>query len=288
MTARRLALGLAALLALGAGAALALRAADARAEGALRAALLKAGRDAPAPAFHPAMLDGLPAPARRFFRFAIAPGTPLRIAATIEMGGTLSLGPRDDARDQPMTARQILAPPHGFLWQVETGGAMRLTGSDALGAGTSSTRFRLLSALPVVRVAGDPNHFRSAFGRMVGEGLFWTPAAFLPQAQSGWDALAWEAVDGDTARVVVAKYGLEQAAEITVDPEGRLLRVVFRRWSNENAARRYRLQPFGGDVSGFARFDGFGLPTRVTGGNHYGTELYHPFFKAKATRITLR
>lgn len=37
--------------------------------------------------FDPAMLAGLPEPAARFFRFAIAPGTPLAAMAEIEMWG---------------------------------------------------------------------------------------------------------------------------------------------------------------------------------------------------------
>ncbi|WP_432816562.1 hypothetical protein [Sulfitobacter sp. JB4-11] len=64
--------------------------------------------------------------------------------------------------------------------------------------------------------------------------------------------------------------------------------MVFDRWSNANADRLYRLQPFGGDLGAFEVFDGFRLPTRVVGGNHYGTPLYHPFYKAEVTHITFR
>jgi len=39
------------------------------------------------------------------------------------------------------------------------------------------------------------------------------------------------------------------------------------------------LQPFGGDLSEFQTFDEFRLPTRVIGGNFYGTAAYHQFFK---------
>ncbi|KAA9009998.1 DUF6544 family protein [Histidinibacterium aquaticum] len=237
------------------------------------------------PRFDPAMLDGLPEPAARFFRFAIAPGTRLRSVAVVEMGGSLSLGDREAPSPQPIVARQILAPPHGFIWQVRLESAARVTGSDAHTPELSWGRFRLLDLVPVARVSGDPDHLRSSFGRMVGEGLFWTPAAFLAETQAGWDHLSWEAVDAGTARVTVRRSGLEQTADITVDGEGRPVRVVFPRWSNENADRQYRVQPFGGDLAGFESFDGYTLPTRVTGGNHYGTALYHPFYKAEVTAI---
>ena len=179
-------------------------------------------------------------------------------------------------------------PPHGFVWTVRTGSAMRVTGTDAMGPQGSWSRFRILDAVPVGRAGGDPDHRRSSFGRMVGEGLFWTPAAFLPAADAGWDAIEWRGVDADTAEVAVRAHGLEQTARITVDGEGRPTTVVFPRWSDENVEGVYRLQPFGGELSEFETFDGFRLPTRVVGGNHHGTPLYHPFFQAQVTDVTVR
>jgi hypothetical protein len=283
---RRAALGLGAVLAIGAGGLLALRIADGRADAKLRAGLVAAAGAVSAPPFDPVMLDGLPEPAQRYFLFAMEPGTPLYTAAAIEMGGELSLGTGDDPRYQDMRADQVIAPPHGFVWQVRMGGAMRVTGSDALGPDGSWSRFRLLDGVPVGRVSRDRDHRRSSFGRMVGEGLFWTPAAFLPAARAGWDAIEWRDVDADTAEVRVRAGDLEQSARVTVAGNGRPLRVVFERWSDENVEGVYRLQPFGGDLSEFATFDGFRLPTRVIGGNHYGTDLYHPFFQAKVETVS--
>lgn len=262
----------------------ALRIADLHADRAIHRALMH-NKGASALRFDPSMLDGLPEPARRLFHFSIRPGSVMGRVAIIEMGGTLSLGTKDEPNEQAMTAWQILAPPHGFLWQVRLAGGARITGSDAYAPHRSWSRFRLLDLVPVGRVSRDEDHLRSAFGRMVGEGLFWTPAVFLPAAEAGWDSVFWEAVDADTARVTVRHEGLEQTADVTVDAEGRPLRVVFQRWSNENPERIYKPQPFGGDLSEFRSFDGFTLPTRVTGGNHFGTDHYHPFFKAKVTEI---
>lgn len=282
---RRAAIGLAAVLATGAGGVVALRIVDGRADATLRDELLAASSAVAATPFEPAMVNGLPQPAQRFFLFAIESGTPLRGAAVIKMGGELSLGTRDDPRYQDMRAEEVLTPPFGFMWQVRTGGSMRVTGSDALGPAGSWSRFRVLDSVPVGRVGHDRDHRRSSFGRMVGEGLFWTPAAFLPAADAGWDMIEWHGVDADTAEVRVRVGDMAQSARVTVDDAGRPLRVRFQRWSNENNERVYRLQPFGGELSEFETFDGFRLPTRVTGGNHYGTDLYHPFFRAKVEAV---
>ena len=45
------------------------------------------------------------------------------------------------------------------------------------------------------------------------------------------------------------------------------------------------MQPFGGFVSAFREFDGFMLPTRVDGGNFFGTEDYFPFYKARVGNV---
>jgi hypothetical protein len=227
--------------------------------------------------FDPAMVADLPDPARRYFLYTIAPGTPLRTTAVIEMGGEIGMGTKDAPAYRPMRAHQILATPRGFVWELDSG---MIGGSDGMTADTSWTRFRLAHLLPVVRVGGNPDHFRSAFGRVVAEGTFWTPSAFLPGP-----GIAWEPVDADTARVTVTAHGFSQSVEITVAPDGQPLRVVLPRWSNVNAEKEWRLQPFGGDLADFRDFEGYRLPTTVDGGNHIGTDDCFPFFKARVTDI---
>jgi hypothetical protein len=161
-----------------------------------------------------------------------------------------------------------------------------VTGSDALTPETTWSRFRLLDALPVARAGGDADHRRSSFGRLVADGLIWAPAAFLPAAGAGWDAIRWEAAGPDAAAVTVAAGGLEQRAEIHVDAAGRLTRVTFQRWSDENPERVHRLQPFGGDLSAYRDFGGVRLPARAVAGNHYGTDAYHAFFLADVSDVT--
>ncbi len=277
MSAMKTALIILALLAIAAAASLAgWRALDRRADRDAwdRLAQPPAGEAA---AFDPAMVAGLPDPARRYFLYTIAPGTPLRATAVIEMGGEIGMGTQDAPGYRAMTARQILAPPHGFVWKLEAG---IIGGSDGMVADTSWTRFWLAGLLPVVRVGGDADHFRSAFGRVVAEGIFWTPAALLPGP-----GIRWEPVNEDTARVIVSHDGLEQSVEVTVADDGRPLRVVMPRWSNANPEGDWRIQPFGGDLSEFRDFNGYRLPTHVDGGNFIGTDAYFPFFKARVTDI---
>ena len=247
---------------------------DLRAEQALWRQLA-AAQPATPPTFDASMVAELPEPARRYFCFSIKAGTPLATVAEIHMHGEFSLGSKDAPRYAPMTAKQILAPPHGFVWKVNAGTWLPITGSDAAANGSSWSRFWLAGVVPVARAGGNHDHARAAFGRYIAEGVFWTPAALLPR-----NGVRWEYVDEATARVVVSHRDLQQAVDVTIDASGQPRKVVFQRWSNANPEKIYRLQPFGGFLSDYRVFDGFRLPTRIEAGNHFGTEDYFPFFKA--------
>ncbi len=223
------------------------------------------------------IISGLPEVAQRFFRFAIAPGTPLWEVAAIEMMGEFGMGDNEAPNYVPITASQVLAAPHGFIWTVSGGqGRMRFSGSDTL----DWTRFWLMDLAPVARIGDDTDHRKSAFGRCIAEAVFWTPAALLPR-----HGVTWEGLSESHARVTIQHGGLGQAVDVTIGTDGQPLQVEFQRWSNANPENTYRHQPFGGYLSGFRDFQGFRLPTRVEGGNHFGTANYFPFFKVKITRI---
>lgn len=230
--------------------------------------------------FDPSTLKHLPEPVQRFFRFAIAPGTPIAAVAEIGMTGELGLGSKDRPNYQRIRAEQILAPPHGFVWRVRTRSGLRLAGSDGATDGSSWSRFWLYGIVPVARAGGNPDHLRSSFGRCIAEALFWTPAALLPA-----EHVAWEVTGDDSARVTVAWNGLEQAIDLRLDADGRPTQVSFLRLSNANPEKVFRLQPFGGYLSGFRNFAGYRLPTRIEAGNFFATKDYFPFFRVEVTSL---
>jgi len=150
---------------------------------------------------------------------------------------------------------------------------MQFTGSDAAFPGGSWMRFWLFGIVPVVRTGGTYDHALSYFGRYMAESIFWSPASLLPS-----DTVKWTEIDASTARVVIS-------FDITVGSDGQLEQVEFERWSNANEEKEYRIQPFGGHLSDYQKFDGFLLPTTVTAGDHFGTADYFPFFKASIDSV---
>lgn len=233
--------------------------------------------------FEPALVAGLPEPARRFFNFAIEPGARLGTVAQITMEGELSLGSRQKPAYRPMRAEQVLAAPHGLVWKVELGrGMMKFSGSDGMVATRSWTRFWLMHLVPLVRAGGDRDHLLSCFGRVVAEAAFWTPAFLLPRP-----GVTWTAAGADTARASVTHLGMTQALDIHVASSGRPVWVSIPRWTNANPDRVFRLQPFGGELWDFREVSGHRLPFRVDGGNFFGTADYFPFYRARVTSIRL-
>ena len=224
------------------------------------------------------MVADLPEPAQRFLTFAIREGTPLYTVAYLEMNGQFGLGDKTTPKYIPMSAKQILAAPEGFVWEMKsTEGTPSISGSDS----ATWTRFWLAGLLPVARAGGTNDHLRSAFGRYVAEAIFWTPAAVLPG-----EGITWDAPSTNVARLTMRKGALAQSVDITVDPDGRPRKVVMERWTNANKRKKYQLQPFGGYLSNFQEFEGFVLPLHVEAGNHFGTEEYFPFFFADVSQIT--
>ncbi|MCC2617758.1 hypothetical protein LJ739_16010 [Aestuariibacter halophilus] len=226
--------------------------------------------------FNPAMLATQAEPVQRFFNYMIGPDAPLYTVAEIHMQGQFSLGSKANPDYKAMRAKQLLAAPAGFIWQLVLPTGLRVSGSDT----ERWTRFRLLELLPVARLGGDPDHTLSAYGRYIAEAIIWSPAAVLPGAD-----VIWEAINDHQIRVTVSHEGLRQTVNIDIAADGAPQTITFLRWSNANAQKIFTWQPFGAYLSDFREVCGYRLPHYVEAGNLFGTEQYFPFYKAQVTSI---
>ena len=232
----------------------------------------------------PEMVAALPEIAQRYFRHAIAPGTPLYSGVELEMEGKFLLGDKNKAQIYAMTAREALRAPDQFAWLPRMrSGAMTITGSDALIGGEAWTRFQLLKLVPVVDERTSPDLVRSAQFRAAVETALWIPPSLLPA-----NGVEWAQVGEDRARVTLRRVSPAIELFITLDKTGRVVDVVGQRWSNANSDKRFRLQPFGGTMLAERTFQGLTVPSQVSVGNHYGTDDYHPFFQATLTSARYR
>ena len=224
--------------------------------------------------FDPSMVADLPEAARRWLTHAIAPGTPLWQAVELSMRGKIRLGSW-----RPFTARQVLAPPHGFVWAATARVAgLPVVGYDRYSSGSGEMNWRLGGLVPVMTARG-PDVTRSAAGRLAGETAL-APTTFR--------AATW--APGSDADRTVAGWRIDQQverAEFHVGDGGRLLDVVMQRWGDPGGGPFGRY-PFGVAVEAEETFAGVTIGSVLRAGWWWGTDRQQEgeFFRAEITGAT--
>jgi hypothetical protein len=245
---------------------------------ALRAEWVRlATASAPPGRFATELANGLPEPARRWVTHAVAVGTPLWPSVQLTMHGEIKLGAW-----RPFTARQLLAPPHGFIWAATARFAgLPVTGFDRYSSGTGQMRWRLLGLIPVMTGAG-PDVARSAAGRLAGEGVCWLPTAF--------GGLAWSAGSEPDTAVATWRIGdQEESVQLRVGSDGGLREVMLQRWGNPDG-QSFGRYPFGVAVEAERTFGGVTLPSALRAGWWWGTDRQSSgeFFRVEITDAVFR
>lgn len=245
-----------------------------------RAAFRKtmAARSAPT-VFDPQDVADLPEIARRYFAFALRPGTEVGGPVELAMEGVFLLGTAAKSQSFAMTARQAMAPPHGFVWEpVLRSGPVAITGSDGLLDDKAWTRFWLMGVMPVANARASRDLVRSAQFRAAMEGAIWAPGCLLPG-----NGVAWNQLGEDVAEITFRQFAPPITLRMKIDWRGAVHEVSGQRWSDANEDKVFRLQPFGGTLGQHSSFGGMTIPTEVAVGNHFGTADYLPFFQARIT-----
>jgi hypothetical protein len=238
------------------------------------------GGTPPTRTFDPRMTRELPAPAQRWLRRAIAPGTPLYRRAVLRMDGFILR--RQGEAPQRMRAEQVLAPPRGFIWKAEVGigRVLRIHGFDRYADGAGELRWWLFGLVPIVRSAGD-DVTRSAAGRLAGEAVL-VPATLLPTF-----GVRWEPVSENVARATMDVDGEAVSFTIDVATDGRLKRVVIDRWNSDPRNGDVGYLPFVVEFDGERVFDGFTIPAHVRAGWEREGQV-HVFFDAELRHVEYR
>jgi hypothetical protein len=226
--------------------------------------------------FDVARVGDLPEPARRWLVHAIAPGTPLWRSVVLTMRGEIRLGTW-----RPFTARQVLAPPRGFVWAATARlFGLPVTGFDRYSSGTGQMDWRFAGLVPVMTATG-PDVTRSAAGRLAGETAL-APTTFR---SATWRSGSDEDHAVGTWRIDEH----EESAEFHVAPDGRLLGVLMQRWGNPGG-EPFGRHPFGVTIEAEDSFDGVTIGSRLRAGWWWGTDRQDEgeFFRASITGARFR
>lgn len=229
--------------------------------------------------FTQAQVADLPEPVQRYFRHAIAPGTPLATSVHLTMRGSIRLAPEQGW--MPLQAEEILSTK-GFVWKATAGqGLMQMRGADYYTQGDGRMRFALWGLIPVIN-AQNPDVIRSGKGRFVGE-FFWLPAALLPER-----GVRWQAIDQNTIQAGLKVDGKSMTLTFVIDDQGRLLQSSLLRWGNQTEDKQYTEIPFGGRYQAEATFGGYTIPSQMGAGWWFDTDRYFEFFRVTIEQATFQ
>lgn len=216
---------------------------------------------------------------QRYFLHAIAPETPVADSVSLEMSGSFRLG--QNKPWLPMRAKQIISAK-GFVWKAAIGrGWFQMVGADYYVNKSGRMRFSLGGLIPLVN-AHSPDIARSSIGRLAGE-LVLLPSALLPQR-----GVSWKAIDENTIQASLKIDGEPATLTLSIDPDGRLLKLSLPRWGDHTEDGSYTYIPFGGEYQEERTFGGFTIPSGISAGWWFGSERYLEFFRAKIERAEFR
>ena len=203
--------------------------------------------------FSPDRLAGLPAPVRRYFEFALAPGRPLvRRARLTQLGEFLS---RPEGPWSPFTAvEHFSVTPPGFVWDasIKIAPLVSVRVRDSYLEGEGAMLGKLGGLVPVVDVHGGAEIAEAALQRYLAEAV-WLPTALLPGT-----GVAWTAVDDTTARATLADRGTSAWIEFRFAPGGEIAATSTERYRAVDG--KPVLTPWVGRFWGYERVQGMTVP----------------------------
>ncbi len=219
----------------------------------------------PQPAhFVPSMLAGLPAPARRYLRHAIRPGTPLTHAVQLRLRGRVAAEP--GGRWHHFSARELLVPGRGYVFRGRMrDGVLPIAWADYYLDGNGGRAVTVLGFLPWSNRHG-PARVRANRALLALQSV-WHPASLLPRSGVHWR--------GDDVGHATAQFeidGRPVSLRLAIAADGRLRSATVehpRTGPGRAPAMRLAMQ-----VHDEIQVGGYRIPRRVTAGWEPGSARY--------------
>ena len=200
--------------------------------------------------------NGLPAPVRRYLRFAISPAAPAIRTLRLQHTGSIRTAP--DSRWLPLEGAEYFAVAQpGFVWHGVANAAPLawIEVRDRLLAERGSMLVKLESTLTLA----------DAQGAEIDQGaqLRWlAEAMWFPYGLVG-DRIRWEPVSDSTARATLLHADRPVSLVFEFDGEGKLLRVEGER-SRDLGEGKSELTRWRGECADYREFGGLRVPTSAS------------------------
>jgi hypothetical protein len=140
-------------------------------------------------------LEGLPAPAERYFRLALKEEQPMLVGVRVRHSGTFNMGETTDQWKSFTSDQQVVTQRPGFDWdgRVAMIPGVPVRVHDAYVAGEGILHASLLGLFSVVNMRGGGDVAEGELMRFFAEAA-WYPTALLPS-----QGVRWEAADDRSA-----------------------------------------------------------------------------------------
>lgn len=189
--------------------------------------------------FDDAQITGLPAPVQRYFRAAIAPGTPLIATLRAHQIGSINLSETAEQWRPFVASQTSIMQRVGFVWdaRITVFPGITVNVHDAYIGGQGLLRPALGGLLNLAELRGDGEIAQGELMRFLAEAA-WYPSALLPSERLKWrgiDDRSAEATltDGTVSVAMEFRFGDDQLIEsVTAKARGRQLggRLVPTPW----------------------------------------------------------
>ncbi|MGF1476897.1 MAG: DUF6544 family protein [Geminicoccaceae bacterium] len=239
--------------------------------------IVELGATALPPAYDEAEIGDLPEPVQRYFAFTFRGPVPAHSVVRLHAEGEFRRPLTETFR--PMTAEQVIAigePALMFSGTTSVLPGVWARAYDFFAEGEMEMKAKILSTLTVVDEKETSELNRISLRRWLLE------SALFPQALLPGGPVAWEAVDENSARVVVEADGLRASMVAHFDADGRMTRMTAEQDGDLTT-------PYHGSGEHVTRDDyqrvaNQMIPMRFTVSRAAGGAI-HPFFSGHVTDI---
>ncbi len=211
-------------------------------------ALFETSRPVKNKTYDEAILEDLPDPVQRYFRFALQDGQPYLSYLRLKHSGTFKTGPDKEWMEihgeQYFTAR-----PPAFVWKGKT---RMFRARDSYVEDQGNLSVYLFGLIRIVNEKGEKID-QAELLRWLGESV-WMPTNLLPG-----DHLRWSPIDEHTAKLTFTHNGISVYYIIEFDREGRIVRMETERYMDE------QLEKWEGMVSDYRPHNGMMVPVSIEG-----------------------
>lgn len=208
--------------------------------------------------FNAKELEGLPAPAKRYFETVLKDGQPIVTAATVQHTGTINMSESKESWKPFYSTQRVITRRPGFDWDARVmlfpGVAVRI--HDAYIAGTGLLQVAALGLIPLANLPESADLSKGELMRFFAEAA-WYPTALLPS-----QGVVWQAINARSATATLTDFDITVTLQFGFGADG-LIDTVRAQARGRLVGETMTYAPWQGRFWNYALRDGMQVPLKA-------------------------